>query len=136
MKGRGLKTTRSGSFATLRMAFFWLGAAYLLALPVNALATHEVDHRYVIYGEVRYENGAMVSNVPVELLGGDDTRLTQVETDEFGRFRILLHLHNEDLGKKFDIAISGQRLKATIEFDPEDKTTERKQRFDFTIENP
>ena len=111
-------------------------ALWLLLLPLTVFATHEVDHRFSIYGEVRYVNGSVAVGIPVQLLGGEDSILTEVETDELGRFRILLHLHNEDLGKKFDVAVADQRVKATIEFDPDDTTTERKQRFDFTIEKP
>jgi hypothetical protein len=47
-----------------------------------------------------------------------------------------LHVHNEDLGRKFDIAVADQRRAAKLEFDPNDTATERAQRFDFTIKSP
>ncbi len=116
----------------LRFSIFFC----LLFAAGKSYATHEVDHRYTIYGQVSYEDGSAATGIPVLLMGANDTVLTEIETDNFGRFKIVLHVHNEDLGRNFDIVAADQRRKASIEFDPNDATTEREQHFDFTIKSP
>ena len=106
-------------------------SVFLLSAP--ALATHEIDHRYVVWGEVLKGDGTPAPGETITFTVADGTPIGTVETNERGRYRVVLHVHDEDLGKIFDMAVGGVKKTVTIEFDPEDKVTERGKRVDFTI---
>ncbi len=99
----------------------------------SALATHEIDHRYVVWGEVLKKDGSPAVGETITFTVADGTPIGTVETNKRGRYRVVLHVHDEDLGKVFDMTVRGVKTEVRIEFDPEDKVTERGQRVDFTI---
>jgi hypothetical protein len=114
-------------------AFLGLGLALLLLAAPSARATHLTDHRYTVWGEIRYEDGAPAADVNVRLLVKDGTPLGQVSTDKNGRYRILLHVHNEDLYKVFDMRVNNVTRKVRLLFNPSDAQTERGQRIDLVV---
>lgn len=110
------------------------GAAMLLAAAPPALATHLVDHRYTVWGTVTYEDGDPAVGVPVEFTVKGGHSIGTVKTDKRGRYQAVLHVHNQDLRKVFDMHVAGQNRKARILFNPSDTATERGQAIDFTVE--
>ena len=116
----------------MRMA---LGVALALMMLAAqwASATHLVHHRYTVWGEIRYEDGAPASDVTIRLLIKDGEPLSEVKTDKNGRYRILLHVHNEDMYKVFDMRVNNVTRKVRLLFNPNDLQTERGQRVDLIV---
>lgn len=112
-----------------------VGIASILLFSTSALATHEIDHRFIVWGEVSTSGGQPVSGETISFTVGNDAPIGSVVTDERGRYRVVLHVHDEDLNKVFDMTVRGVKTKVKIEFDPADKVTERGKRVDFTVEN-
>lgn len=108
-----------------------LALLMLAAQPVRA--THLADHRYTVWGEIKYEDGTPAADVTVRLMVRGGAPLGQVATDNSGRYRILLHVHNEDLYKVFDMKVNNVTRKVRILFNPEDQKTERGQRVDLVV---
>lgn len=104
------------------------GVIALYSSPV--FATHEADHRYIISGQVRDASGNPQKEVLVSLehKGGEKK---DVKTDHLGRYEVLFHLHNENLGEKIIVSYGDIQRKITITFDPEDKFTNRGDVVDF-----
>ncbi len=110
------------------------GAIVIIGFGLStAHATHEANHRFTVVGTVTYEDGAPVPREKVAILGGDETELGSVRTDAQGLYRTVLHLHDPDLGKVFDLKVQDQKKKVRVQFDPDDKTTERGVRVDFVL---
>lgn len=109
------------------------GIVLILSILPPALATHEIDHRFIVWGEVLASDGKPVAGETIAFTVGNDTPIGSVATDERGRYRVVLHVHDQDVGKVFEMTIKGVKTKVTIEFDPADKVTERGKRVDFTI---
>lgn len=107
--------------------------ASILLFSTPALATHEIDHRFIVWGEVLTSDGQAVSGETISFTVSNDTPIGSVVTNEQGRYRVVLHVHNEDLGKVFNMTVRGVKTQVKIEFDPADKVTERGKRMDFTI---
>jgi hypothetical protein len=104
-------------------------AILLLASPV--FATHEIDHRYTVYGTVHDDRGIPIPDAKVIVV---DPRLDEgmtAFTDRNGDFEALLHLHNTDLGDEIIVTVLDQKKTIRAEFDPNDKVTVRKTRVDF-----
>ena len=110
-----------------------LGFALLLLGVQSANATHMVHHRYTVWGEIKYEDGTPAADVAVRLLIKDGKPLGEVQTDQNGRYRILLHVHNEDLYKVFDMRVNNATRKVRLLFNSNDRNTERGQRVDMVV---
>ncbi len=110
------------------------GIVSILLFSTPALSTHEIDHRFSVWGEVLTSDGQPVSGETISFTVGNDAPIGSVVTDDRGRYRVVLHVHDEDLNKIFDMTVRGVKTKVRIEFDPSDKVTERGKRVDFTIE--
>lgn len=110
------------------------GVVSILLFSTLAFATHEIDHRFIVWGEVLTSDGQPVSGETITFTVANDIPIGSVDTDERGRYRVVLHVHDEDLGKVFDMTVRSVKTKVKIEFDPADKVTERGKRVDFTIE--
>jgi hypothetical protein len=121
----------SGKVAVL-WTTLWTAALLVNALlPKWVLATHEVDHRFIVYGYVRDDRGGPVKDQKVIVV---DTRLDQgmtTFTDRDGYYEALLHLHNEDLGDEIVVMAGEQKKSIRATFNPEDKHTERRTQVDF-----
>lgn len=121
-----------------RLALFLtrLGTGVFLGavLATTAGATHEVYHRYTVWGEVLFEDGTPLANEIIHLTVRGGTPLGTIDTDEKGRYRLVLHVHDPDVNKVFDMTVRNVTQKVRLEFDPEDHESERVKRLDFTIE--
>jgi len=105
-------------------------------LPV-VLATHEVDHRFTVSGTVR--DGRAFPGTPLtgkEVLVRESQNgqvLQQGVTDQRGQFTLVLHVHNEDLGKLIIVQSQGVEKTLELQFDPNDSTTERRAHVDLVV---
>ena len=108
-----------------------IALALLVAPPANA--AHKTDHRYTVWGEIKYEDNTPAAEVVVKLLVKDGAPMGEVKTDYRGRYRILLHVHSEDVYKVFDMRVNDVARKVRILFNPNDRQTERGQRVDLII---
>lgn len=121
--------SKSGPMRT----FAVIGFALLLFCSQSANATHEIHHRYTVWGEIKYEDGTPAADLTVLLSIKDGAPLGEVKTDQNGRYRILLHVHNEDVYKVFDMRVNNVTRKVRLLFDPSDRQTERGQRVDLVV---
>lgn len=121
-----------------RLALFLtrLGTGVFLGavLATTANATHEVYHRYIVWGEVLFEDGTPLANETIHLTVKGGTPMGTLDTDEKGRYRLVLHVHDPDVNKVFDMTVRDVTQKVRLEFDPEDHESERGKQLDFTIE--
>ncbi|HET6464735.1 MAG TPA: carboxypeptidase-like regulatory domain-containing protein [Nitrospiria bacterium] len=112
----------------------WGGGAWLVLFVLassQALATHETDHRFTVYGTVHDDQGHPVADTKVIVV---DPRLDEgmtAFTDHNGDYEALLHLHSTDLGDEIVVTALDRRKSIRAEFDPNDKVTVRKARVDF-----
>ncbi|MFQ5588548.1 MAG: hypothetical protein ACE5F7_06885 [Nitrospiria bacterium] len=105
-------------------------AAILLGGKSFLFATHEADHRYVVSGQVRDDAGWPRKDVVVSLQHKGGEKKT-ARTDEAGRYEVLFHLHNENLGEEIIVSAGNDEKTIKIAFDPEDKFTNRGDSVDF-----
>src|SRR3972149_4776428 len=119
-----------------KIAVLWMtlmSSALLLGgvLSKPVMATHEADHRFIVYGYVRDDHGRPMVGEKVIVV---DTRVDEgmtTFTDRDGYYEALLHLHNTDLGDEVVVMVKEQRKSIRAPFDPDDKHTERKPQVDF-----
>lgn len=111
---------RVAFIATLVLSF-WVALSH---------ATHEIDHRFTVYGYVRDAEGRPLSGktVAVTHVGGEKKATT---TGSSGYYEVLLHLHNENRGDAIEIVTGEETKKIAAEFEPHDLSTVRKARVDF-----
>ncbi len=107
--------------------------ALLMLNAFSANATHQVHHRYTVWGAIKYEDGSPAAEIPVHLMIKDGEPLGEVKTDRNGRYRIILHVHNDDLYKIFDMRVNNVTRKVRLLFTPGDHQTERGQRIDLVV---
>lgn len=98
---------------------------------VSAWATHENDHRYKVYGEVRDNTGKPTPDVKVMITLTRVDEGNTVFTDKNGHYETILHIHSENLGDEIIVNAKDESKKIRAEFDPNDKSTERGSRVDF-----
>lgn len=110
-----------------------LGVSLILLWGAPANATHKTDHRFTVWGEIKYEDGEPAANINVQLMVKDGAPMGEVSTDGQGRYRILLHVHNEDVYKVFDMRVNNVTRKVRLLFSPNDRQTERGQRVDLVV---
>lgn len=95
-------------------------------------ATHDTQHRFTVFGQVRDEKGKPMQNVRVIVT---DNRLEEeggtTFTDPNGFYSQLLHLHNDNLGDEIVIKAEDREKKINAVFNVQDRQTERKTRVDF-----
>ena len=110
---------------------------YWHSAPPLALATHEIDHRFTVHGTVR--DGRTFPGTPlagVEVLVRDSKTgevLQRGVTDQRGHFSLILHLHNEDRGKFLAVQCQNAEKTLELQFDPENRTTERQTKVDLVV---
>ncbi len=122
-----LSRTRPGRIAAA------IGIALALLIAPSANASHKTDHRYTVWGEIKYEDDTPAAEIVVTLLVKDGESMGEVKTDHRGRYRLLLHVHNEDVYKVFDMHVNNVARKVRILFNPNDLATERGQRVDLIV---
>ena len=110
-----------------------IGIALTLLIAPSANATHETDHRYTVWGEIKYADDTPAAEVVVQLMVKGGKPLGEVKTDNRGRYRLLLHVHNDDVSKVFDMRVNNVTRKVRILFNPDDRRIERGQRVDLVV---
>lgn len=118
------KTVRAVAAAAILFTTLW-------ALSSPVVATHEVDHRFTVEGFVCGVGGQPAADQKVIV---KDTRVSVVETaytDSYGYYKATLHLHDDNLGDPVLIIAGDQEQKTKVQFDPEDRSSERSIRVDF-----
>ena len=99
--------------------------------PPVAPATHEADHRFMVEGYVCGQDGKGVSNTDVLV---KDTRISYgqvVRTDGDGYYKVVFHLHNDNLGDPLLVEARGEQQNLKVEFNPKDLESERKIKVNF-----
>ena len=103
----------------------------------QAEATHLVDHRFTVQGTVRDGTsfpGKLLTGQQVVVRFADSQQLlSSGVTNEHGEYRLILHVHNDDLGKIIVIESQGSQERLTLKFDPNDATNERRARVDLVV---
>ena len=110
-----------------------IGLALALLIAPSANATHKTDHRYAVWGAIKYEDDSPAADLVVELMGKDGEPMGEVKTDHRGRYRVDLHVHDEDVYKVFDMRVNNVTRKVRLLFNPNDRQTERGQRIDLVV---
>lgn len=108
-----------------------VGCVGLLLLATPASATHEADHRFTVFGTVQDTNDQVLADEPVTLSIDGNKVIASTTTDEKGEYHIRLHVHNDDLGKIFDLSVRDETRKVRILFNPEDLQSERGTQVNF-----
>jgi hypothetical protein len=105
-------------------------------MPV-ALATHEVDHRFTVHGTVRDGRsfpGKLLAEKAVVIRDKKTGQiLQQGMTNQQGQFTLLLHVHNEDKGRSLAVQSEGVEKTLELQFDPDNRATERQTHIDLII---
>ncbi len=122
-----------GWHRALRALAIALTALIGLAAAAPSWATHENDHRYTIWGEVRTSAGAPVADADVRITGLGGRPLAETRSGADGRYRVLLHVHNSGLGMPFWVTVGRSAVKGTVTFNPNDKNTVREHRVDIEV---
>lgn len=110
-------------------------------------ATHETNHRFVIFGSVR--DGSSFPGKPLpdreirflvakngqpwEVVDAKGNPRPSVKTDREGYYSAILHVHDEDLGAVVKIEVDGTEKELVLTFDPRDQHTERRARVDLVV---
>ncbi|MDH3375618.1 MAG: carboxypeptidase-like regulatory domain-containing protein [Gammaproteobacteria bacterium] len=110
-----------------------VGCAGLLLQVTPATATHEADHRFTVFGTVQDTNDQVLVDEPVTLSIDGNKAIANTTTDEKGEYHIRLHVHNDDLGKIFDLSVRDDTRKVRVLFNPEDRQSERGTRVNFVV---
>ena len=111
-----------------------IGACLLLILfviSIPVLATHEMDHRFKVYGYIKDEKGNPVVDGKVIVVALRNSSGSTVFTNKDGYYDVILHLHNEDVGDTVEVSAVGQKKEVIVSFDTTDRTTERRVQVDF-----
>lgn len=114
-------------FGVLR--FLVLGS--LIGFAVGSQATHEVDHRYKIFGQIQNSDGSPAANANVKLTALGGRPIGEAVTDQAGNYEFSLHVHNEQLGTRFWVSANKMTREGAFTFDPSNKITERIHRIDL-----
>ncbi len=110
--------------AAVSLSWWWF-----LSSPV--VATHETDHRFTVEGVVCGPDGEPIDGEKVVV---KDTRVsiaTTAYTDGDGYYKAVLHLHNDNVGDPLLVLVLSQEQRARVDFDPEDRRTERRLTVNF-----
>ena len=110
-----------------------IGFALMLVYAQSANASHKIDHRYTVWGEIKYEDDAPAAELVVQLMVKDGEPIGEVKTDYRGRYRVVLHVHNQDVYKVFDLRVNNLTRKVRVLFSRNDRQTERGQRVDLVV---
>ena len=99
--------------------------------PTPVLAGHEADHRYTIWGQVNNAAGAPLGGVNVLVTGWGGEPLGEATTEADGGYSVLLHVHNDILGRPFYVSVGDSVEPGEFTFDPGNNRAERKHRLDL-----
>lgn len=99
-------------------------------------ATHEIDHRFRIYGVLQDEEGHPIADGKVIVVALRNGAGTTTFTNQDGLYDVILHLHNQDAGDTIEVSALDQKKKIIVSFDTGDRTTERRVKVDFDMRLP
>ena len=114
-----------------------LSSLMLVLYVLPAHATHENDHRFTVFGTVR--DGATFPGRPLpnKEVVVKDVATQQImqrgTTDTEGKYSLVLHVHNGDVGKIVLLQSAGIAKQLALQFDPSDLTTERRAQVDIVV---
>jgi hypothetical protein len=102
-----------------------------------ALATHEVDHRFTVHGTVRDGRsfpGTLLAEKAVIIRDKKTGEILQQGiTNQQGQFTLVLHVHNEDKGRSLAVQSEGVEKTLELQFNPDDRATERQTHIDLIV---
>ena len=101
-----------------------------------AWAEHQVSYRYVVLGYVTGAEKRARRGVRVELRREKTGFSYLGETDADGFYVIVARLGDESAGETLQVRAESQAMTLTARFNPDDHTTERGTRVDFTARRP
>ena len=94
-------------------------------------ATHEVQHRYTVFGYIRDQQGKALPDRRVSVTDIPLNQTGTAFTDGNGYYEALLHLHNENLGDAIVVKAQDTEKRLKASFDPQDRFTERRVEVNF-----
>jgi hypothetical protein len=115
------------------------GGLFLLiffVIPISLWATHEIDHRFKVYGTIKDQQGNPLVDGKVIVVAKRNGAGSTVFTNKDGYYDVIIHLHNEDVGDTVEVSAVGQKKEVIVSFDPSDRTTERRVQIDFDASVP
>lgn len=92
----------------------------------EVFATHENDHRFAVEGHITDSNGNGIPNAKVFVRAEVLEAAVMAFSDPVGFYSALLHLHDTDAGTSITVTALGETEHIMADFDPADKTTQRK----------
>ncbi|HXK34457.1 MAG TPA: carboxypeptidase-like regulatory domain-containing protein [Dehalococcoidia bacterium] len=104
---------------------------FALAPAVPVVATHAVDHRYVVLGTVRDARGRPLTRAVVRVVREKTGLAYEAETDDEGFYLVILHLHDEDVLEPLRVIVRQATSRIEARFNPLDPRTPRGTRVDF-----
>ncbi len=107
----------------------------LLFSPSGVWAEHTPEHRFIISGYVYDDAGKPLSGTVV-VRDRSDKILGTADTTSSGFYSMHLHLHNSNLGDRLLIHSPASKKELIVQFDPNDKTTERGAEVNFEAVPP
>lgn len=110
------------------LTFILLVTCLLAVPPVQAQL--ENDHRYQVRGYVLDENESPIAGSPVSIQL-DGSVIGTGTTNSSGYYRISLHLHDSDLGRRLRVRTAAGEATVTVTFTPGDKVTVRRHYANF-----
>ncbi len=128
-------------FLASRFSFFKVPIAsflfvFLFFQSPLVWATHEIDHRFRIYGVLQDEEGKPIADGKVIVVALRNGAGTTTFTNKDGLYDVILHLHNQDAGDTIEVSALDQKKKIIASFDASDRTTERRVKVDFDMRVP
>lgn len=107
----------------------------LLLFPIAAQAEHTPEHRFTIYGFV-YDNTGKPVPGTVVVKDTTDHVLATTDAGRSGYYEFHIHLHNSNVGDRLLIHSEAGEKEFIVQFDPNDKITERKAEVNFGVIPP
>lgn len=101
--------------------------------PGAVWATHEVEHRFVVSGSVRMDDGTPRPDVKVVVAHPKSQLSETVFTDRNGEYSALLHLHDRDAGDPVTVTVGDEVKTIKAAYTPGDHHTPRTARVDFGL---
>ena len=96
-----------------------------VSFPVPAMALHEVDHRFTVAGRICGPDGHPMQNMKVTVKNTRGPQRVTATTDDEGYYKATLHLHDENQGDPLLVKTSDDEKTVRVDFDPDDRKTER-----------
>lgn len=107
----------------------------LLLFPIAAQAEHTPEHRFMIYGYV-YDNTGKPVPGTVVVRDTTDQVLATTDAGRSGHYEFHIHLHNSNVGDRLRIRSEAGEKELIVQFDPNDKITERKAEVNLGVIPP